>query len=71
MPPVARPTGRPDTADSDARKREFELLILSGRDFAEAAQRARVKPIRALAILSADSVLLQAVAAVRTDKAAA
>ena len=45
-------TGRPRAADSAARRAEFLRLVLDGVPCDEAAQRARVKPERALAILT-------------------
>lgn len=46
------PIGRPRKADTNARRDEFLRLVFEGVDLAEAAKRARVKPERALAILS-------------------
>ena len=44
--------GRPRAAESDQRRRDFICLVAAGVDFAEAAKQARIKPLRALAILS-------------------
>jgi hypothetical protein len=46
------PMGRPRAADSDARRREFLRLIVAGVPGDEAARQARIKPTRALAILT-------------------
>lgn len=44
--------GRPRAADSDARRREFLRLVVAGVPGDEAARQARIKPERALAILT-------------------
>lgn len=44
--------GRPRDAESKARRDEFLRLVFDGVELDEAARRARVKPERALAILS-------------------
>ena len=44
--------GRPRAHESNARRDEFLRLVLDGVPCDEAARRARVKPERALAILS-------------------
>lgn len=44
--------GRPRAADSDARRLEFLRLVVSGVPGDEAARTARIKPERALAILT-------------------
>jgi hypothetical protein len=44
--------GRPSTEESDRRRREFLRLIVEGVPGDEAARRARIKPERALAILT-------------------
>lgn len=44
--------GRPREAESRARRDEFLRLVFDGVDCDEAARRARVKPERALAILT-------------------
>lgn len=49
MPPTV--SGRPRAHESAARRREFIRLLFAGVAFADAARAARVKPIRALAIL--------------------
>lgn len=48
---VAR-IGRPRATDSDARRIEFLRLVFDGVDCKEAARRARIKPDRALEILT-------------------
>jgi hypothetical protein len=45
-------TGRPSPEESDRRRREFLRLVAAGVDFDEAAKLSRIKPLRALAILS-------------------
>jgi hypothetical protein len=45
-------TGRPSPAESDRRRREFLRLVAEGVPFDEAAKQSRIKPLRALAILS-------------------
>jgi hypothetical protein len=49
---MAPKTGRPRDAESKARAREFLRLLSEGVDAPAAAKRARVKPERALAILT-------------------
>ena len=44
--------GRPDAQESARRRRKFIRLIVEGEDFAEAARAARIKPERALKLLS-------------------
>lgn len=49
---MGQPVGRPRDAESRARRDEFLRLVSEGVTCDEAAKRARVKPERALAILS-------------------
>jgi hypothetical protein len=44
--------GRPSSAESDRRRREFLRLVVDGVPGDEAARIARIKPERALAILT-------------------
>lgn len=46
------PIGRPRKAETNARRDEFLRLVFEGVPLKEAAKRARVKPERALDILS-------------------
>jgi len=45
-------TGRPRAAESERRRREFLRLVAAGADFDAAAREARIKPARALKLLS-------------------
>lgn len=49
---VPTPIGRPRKAETNARRDEFLRLVFAGVDLDEAAKLARVKPERALAILT-------------------
>ncbi|HEY8723347.1 MAG TPA: hypothetical protein VIL92_05750 [Gaiellaceae bacterium] len=44
--------GRPRGPESDRRRQRFVALVLAGVDFDAAAEQARIKPERALSILS-------------------
>lgn len=45
-------TGRPRAAESEQRRRDFIRLVAAGVDFDQAAKQSKIKPLRALAILS-------------------
>lgn len=49
---MAANAGRPRAAESAARRREFLRLVVAGVPGDEAARKARIKPERALAILT-------------------
>jgi len=49
---VMADTGRPRAAESERRRCEFLRLVSAGSDFDAAARAARIKPERALKLLS-------------------
>lgn len=49
--------GRPHRVESEARRREFVRLVVAGEPLPVAAEKARVKPERALALVDTPEII--------------